>query len=71
MTALLPNTIKIGSFEVSRPIAFTYLLTIFYNVTFFLQFSATPYLVKHLQLSDADFGKSNMKTLKRKTFFEL
>lgn len=56
MTATSPNTIRIGSFEVSRPIAFTYLLTIFYNITFFLQFSATPYLVKQLELNDADFG---------------
>uniref|UniRef100_A0A1I7TQX0 MFS domain-containing protein n=1 Tax=Caenorhabditis tropicalis TaxID=1561998 RepID=A0A1I7TQX0_9PELO len=50
------NIVRIGSFEVSRPIAFTYLLAIFYNVTFFLQFSATPYLIKQLQLSDAEFG---------------
>ncbi|CAI2350616.1 unnamed protein product [Caenorhabditis sp. 36 PRJEB53466] len=56
MTASGHSSIKIGSMEVSRPIAFTYLLTVFYNITFFLQFSATPYLVKQLKLSDADFG---------------
>ena len=39
-----------------RPIIFTYVLSILYNVTFFIQFVTMPYLIKSLGISDSDNG---------------
>lgn len=42
-----------------RPILFTYVLSILYNVTFFMQFVTMPYLIKGLGISDSSNGKSD------------
>ncbi|TMS39269.1 hypothetical protein L596_005818 [Steinernema carpocapsae] len=39
-----------------REIAITYLLSVLYNVAFFLQMMIIPYVSKQLKISDTDFG---------------
>uniref|UniRef100_A0A7I4YQU3 MFS domain-containing protein n=1 Tax=Haemonchus contortus TaxID=6289 RepID=A0A7I4YQU3_HAECO len=52
----LENDVKIFSMTLPRPIAFTYLLSILYNITFFMQFMSAPYLIKSLGVSDTENG---------------
>ncbi|CAB3406322.1 unnamed protein product [Caenorhabditis bovis] len=48
--------IRIWKYELPKPLAYSYVLSILYNIAFFLQFTAIPHLVKHLNLSDTHFG---------------
>ncbi|PAV62354.1 hypothetical protein WR25_16742 isoform A [Diploscapter pachys] len=49
-------TITIFSVPLPKPIFYTYILSILYNVSFFMQLTATPYLVKKVNVSDQDYG---------------
>lgn len=49
--------IKFAGKELPWPLAVAFLLSVLYNVVFFMQFSATPYVVKALGISDADYGR--------------
>ncbi|VDP48241.1 unnamed protein product [Heligmosomoides polygyrus] len=51
--------VKLFFVTLPRPIAFTYLLSILYNVAFFMQFMSTPYLLKALGVSDTENGASS------------
>ncbi|KAK6014688.1 hypothetical protein OSTOST_19923, partial [Ostertagia ostertagi] len=48
------NDVKLFSVTLPRPIAYTYLLSILYNITFFMQFMSTPYFLKSLGVSDTE-----------------
>ncbi|KAK5973827.1 MFS domain-containing protein, partial [Trichostrongylus colubriformis] len=55
-TCSKPDDVRLFSVTLPRPIAFTYLLSILYNITFFMQFMATPYFLKSLGVSDTENG---------------
>ncbi|EPB66225.1 transporter, major facilitator family protein [Ancylostoma ceylanicum] len=50
------GSVTLFSVTLPLPIAFAYLLSILYNVTFFMQFFATPYFLKSLGISDTENG---------------
>ncbi|ETN85442.1 transporter, major facilitator family protein [Necator americanus] len=50
------GTVTLFSVTLPIPIAFAYLLSVLYNVTFFMQFFTTPYLLKSLGISDTENG---------------
>ncbi|CAI5448840.1 unnamed protein product [Caenorhabditis angaria] len=46
----------VGSFKFPKTLSITYILIILYNITFQLQYTAIPYLIKHIGLSETQFG---------------
>ncbi|EYC43787.1 hypothetical protein Y032_0481g2267 [Ancylostoma ceylanicum] len=60
------GSVTLFSVTLPLPIAFAYLLSILYNVTFFMQFFATPYFLKSLGISDTENGKCQNVHLQQK-----
>ncbi|VDL79904.1 unnamed protein product [Nippostrongylus brasiliensis] len=50
------DDVRLFSLTLPRPVAFAYVLSIIYNITFFMQFMATPYFLKSLGVSDTENG---------------